>query len=81
MTLPQFNTLKNNEQLHHVLIQGACIGERATDEHLVLLFQLRKFYVEVFFTPDCDEIIDSKSFDDLDELQPYLEKVSIHLVA
>lgn len=59
-------------------IEVYCQYQRLDREEVrVLLFQLGSFYVEVFFTPDCEEVLDTRSFEDTEELQPYL--VSINL--
>lgn len=80
MTLQQFSLLNEHEQFRNLLVRGVCIAERKTDEHLVLLFQLDRFYVEIYFGAHCDEITDVKLFDDLEELSPYLESVDISKV-
>ena len=77
MTVNQFNTLRNHKQLRHLIIQGACIGERKTMDGQVLLFQSGQWYTEVFFTLDCEAITNSRTFDDIDELLPYLEHVNL----
>ena len=77
MTLQQFQVLNQHHQFHHLLLDGTCIAERTTEEVQVLLFQLGSFYVEVFFTPDCEEVFDTRSFDDTEELQPYLATINL----
>lgn len=77
MTIQQFTTLSKHDQLRTLLVRGACIAERETEDVPVLLFQLHQFYVEVIFNSECDEVIGTRNFDDLDELQPYLECISL----
>lgn len=80
MTLQQFSRLSEHEQFRNLLVRGVCIADRKTDEHLVLLFQLDRFYVEVYFNLYCDEITELKLFEDVEELSPYLEVMDISKV-
>lgn len=62
-------------------MNGACLASRDTADHCILLFQLSAFYVEIYFDKNCDEIEHSRSFQNTDELTPYLEKIDIpHLI-
>jgi hypothetical protein len=62
-------------------LNGVCISHRDTEDHCVLLFQLDDFYVEVYFDQNCDEIIQCRSFQDPEVLDPYLDQINIsHLV-
>lgn len=77
MTLQQFQVLNQHYQFRHLLLDGTCIAERITEEMQVLLFQLGSFYVEVFFTVDCEEVLDTHSFEDIEELRPYLSVIDL----
>lgn len=80
MTLQHFNTLSENIQHRKLLLNGICLADRITDDSWALLFQIDKFYVEVFFNNDGDEIIGTRCFEDTDELEPYLEKINLSYV-
>jgi hypothetical protein len=73
MTVQQISVLNKDDHLRHLLMRGACIGERTAEEKQVLLFQLHKCYVEVFFTPDGDTIEGSRRFRHPNGLEPYLK--------
>lgn len=68
----QFKTLSNHPHLRHLLVEGECIGARATDGTCLLLFQKGKTYSEVIFTHDNDEVLGTRTFRNLSNLQPYL---------
>jgi hypothetical protein len=77
MTLQHFNSLNEHIQYRNLLLNGVCLTDRYIDDICVLLFQLDKFYVEVFFDKHSDEILKSRSFESTDELQPYLERINM----
>lgn len=77
MTLKHFRRLPESKQFHRLLTKGVCIGERVSDETLFLLFQLDLFYVEISFHKDTDELMHTRSFEDLDELDPYLDRIAL----
>lgn len=78
MTRQQFTTLSQDKQLRTLLLRGSFIGERKEDNMEVLLFQLDRCYVEVFFNLDCDDVLYTRSFESQDELQPYLEHINLN---
>jgi hypothetical protein len=76
MTLSQFNHLDEAEQLEAVW-SGTQIGERSDADHDILLYQLDKLYVEVFYNRETNGIRKFNAFEDLEQLQPYLHKLKI----
>jgi hypothetical protein len=77
MTLQHFQVLSQNNQHRNLLLNGEFIMSRDTEKGCILLFQLDEFYVEICFDQDCNKILFSRSFQDTDELYPYLEKIDI----
>ena len=77
MTERQFNAMNRQDQVHNLLVHGACIADRKAQKRQVLLFQLGYFYVEVFFDHYSEEVSFIRAFNNLDELQPYLENISL----
>lgn len=78
MTFQQFDILCKHIQYRDLILNGVCIGDRmAEDDAQVLLFQLPKGYVEVYFDHECSQLLHSRSFEDTDELEPYLSNVQI----
>ncbi len=77
MNLQQFKNMSEEKQHRSLLLYGTCIADRKTDSTHALLFQLNSFYVEVFFNEDGDEVVYTKSFEDIDELEPYLNQIEL----
>jgi hypothetical protein len=77
MNLQQFKTLSEEKQHRNLLLYGICVADKKTGNTHTLLFQLHSFYVEVFFNEDGDEVVDTRSFEDMDELEPYLEQIDL----
>ena len=77
MLLKHFQKLSEGLQFRELLVKGVCIGERRCADTLVLLFHMSRFYAEVFFDPRTDEVVNTRSFDSTDELQPYLEQIDL----
>jgi hypothetical protein len=77
MTLQKFEGLTQDHQDKYLLLNGVCIASRQTGENSIYLFQLYNFYVEVHFHDTSGEFIHSRSFEDTEELYPYLEQINI----
>lgn len=77
MTLKYFRRLSETRQFHRLITQGVCVAERITSDLQMLLFQLDRFYVEVVFNKNTDEAVGARSFEDTDELAPYLETIDL----
>ena len=78
MTLEQFNLSDDSEQTM-ALGQGVCIAGRDEGKYKVLLYQLRRFYVEVFYDPAKNMITRYRGFDEMEELDKYLERTPLAL--
>ena len=77
MTLKYFQKLCESKQYSRLLEKGVCVGERSNEEALILLFQIDHFYVEVSFHQFTDEVMSVRSFENTDELHPYLEGIDL----
>lgn len=77
MTIRHFNTLCQHKHLKNVLLDGVFIADRHEEERMALLFQINSYYVEVIFNTEGNEVLDSRSFENVDELDPYLQCVSL----
>lgn len=77
MTLQNFRALTQNKQNKKLLTEGVCVADRRTEEVQALLFQIEGFYVEVFFNGEGDEVLFSRSFEDVAELDPYLQHIDL----
>lgn len=74
MTLEQFNLSDDNQQAF-ALSNGVCVAGREEGEFKVLLYQLQRFYVEVFYHPAKKQIERWRGFESTEELEPYLQKI------
>ena len=77
MTKNEFNARPSGEQRRILLEQGAYLGHRKDNPWSVLLYQLRDYYVEVYFSMENLDIRHIEAFDDTDRLDPYLENISL----
>ena len=80
MTLQHFNTLSQHKLHRKLLLNGVWLADRQTQESTILLFQLDSFYVEVYFTKQGNEIIESNCFYSVDLLNPYLEDIDLSCI-
>jgi len=79
MTLYQFNGLSENEQAE-IVWSSSHIGERFDENHTILLYQIDGFYVEVFYHRDDNEIKRFRSFSSVNQLEPYLQRISLDCI-
>lgn len=56
---------------------GAHISQREDQEHIILLYQLQNFYVEVFYNKRFTCIKKFRPFISTEHLEPYLSKMKI----
>jgi hypothetical protein len=56
---------------------GVCVSARDHKADKLLLYQVDAFYVEVHFDPPTQSIKKMKSFASTDELEPYLNNISL----
>jgi hypothetical protein len=77
MTTEAFKALGDPAQRKYLLEEGAYLGHRKDEPWSVLLYQVRDFYVEVYFSMNNLDIHAIEAFDDLDRLEPYLERISL----
>jgi hypothetical protein len=77
VTIHQFNELTEDQQAFVLEQYGVCISARDHQTDKLLLYQVEGFYVEVFFDPSSMSIKKFKSFTTTDELEPYLNSISL----
>ena len=76
MTLYEFNMLDEMEQAE-VIGDAVCIDGRDDGEHLILLYQIDGFYVEMFYHRKYNAINELRSFECTEQLEPYLCKIDL----
>jgi hypothetical protein len=80
MTLQRFNALNQQHQQKKLLSRGVYIADRITEDYQALLFELNGFFVEVTYNKQEDEIMNVSSFEDTDELAPYLNDIKLSYI-
>ena len=76
VTLYEFNMMNRDRQAATVW-GGVHIGDRHDDHHDILLYQVDGFYVEVYYDRTENIIVTFRSFSNITQLEPYLEKIAI----
>lgn len=77
MTLQQFRSCSKYVQQQMIKHQGVFLLERRSMDWNILLFQIDSFYVEVYYDRSTQKADLLKSFDDVDQLEPYLRKIDV----
>lgn len=77
MRFSAFRKLSPQKQHELVALEGALLCERKSKNFHIFLYQLGGFYVELFFFKESGEFATIKSFDNMDELTPYLSDIDV----
>ena len=77
LNLYHFQQLTGDQQSFVVEQYGVCICARDGNDCKILLYQVEGFYVEVYFNVKLQTIRELKSFNSTDDLQPYLEQITL----
>jgi hypothetical protein len=80
MNFQRFNALNQHNQQKTLLSQGVYIADRTTDDSQALLFALNGFFVEVTYNKEEDEIMNVNSFENTDDLAPYLHDIKLSTI-
>jgi len=79
MTLYQFNSLDEMEQIESVWNKGVLLAERSDETHNYWLYQIDSFYVELSGLKGNPGYNGLKSFLTTELLEPYLDKIPFKL--
>ena len=77
MNLSDFILLSLEQKGRVALHKGVLVAKRSTSSHLIFLFQINKFYVEMFCSLESKTIEEIRMFDATKLLNPYLETIQI----
>ena len=77
MNLFEFNLKTLNQQIQLLEDKGIYLTTRVEGNCHILLIYLNNFFVEIWYGPKYDQIIQVKSFISLSYLDPYLELVCL----
>ena len=78
MTLSDFILLSLEQKGYVALHEGVLVAKRTTTEHLIFLFQINTFYLEMFCSLKSRSIEEMRMFDETKLLNPYLETIEIN---
>jgi hypothetical protein len=77
MDLFDFNTLPIQYQAQFTWDHGQFLATRKTSRHIINLYHTKKFFVEVYFSTKNEGVDMICSFTNLEQLQPYLDRIDI----
>ena len=80
MTLMEFQSLTESEQINMLYQHGVYVGKRRQVNFTVLLYQLDSFYTEVFYYSYRLHIYKIRCSDSTTILDPYLEQINVEYV-
>jgi hypothetical protein len=78
MNLRQFQGLEVTIQIGVIWNNGVHVATRDDEVYQYLLYQLDNFYVEVWYHIEFEVINRFIAFDDIDRLEPYLQRIDIY---
>ena len=78
ITLKDFQSLAEGRQIEMLFMQGQNLEiNRTSARHIVQLYSLHSFYVEIYFDPETEEPFHLKSFNCMRHLDLYLKSIDI----
>ena len=80
MTAQQFSSCSNTLQFEILKQAGICLLTRRVKTVKTYLFSVDGFYVEVIQDCHHSDTFSLRSFDDVNQLDPYLSQIDISLV-
>jgi hypothetical protein len=75
MTLNQYKHLSAVEQAAVLWEKGIQIGKRSDPSHIIVLYQIENFYVEMYLHKEENTVKRIRSFRSTGPLRPYLNKI------
>ena len=78
MTLYQYKLLDKTDQACVLWSKGVYLAERNDPEHTIGLYQIDGFYVEVFYDAENNAIKRLRSFGNVGQLRPYLDRMDLN---
>ena len=77
MTLTEFSSLDESRQAEALIEGGVFLTERMYKNFSIFLYQLDDFYVEIYHNLKYNVMQGMRSFQDDEELEPFLESIDI----
>jgi len=76
-TLMDFRVMTFEEQCGVITFSGSYLMHRTSGDQNIFLYHSNGFYIEVFYSAQKAKVLKISSFDQLGELDPYLERISL----
>lgn len=77
MNIEKFNRLSQEKQLDITMMMGVLLIECRRFNFTLRLFQIHSFYIEVYSMEESGEVIAINAFEDIENLETYLEQIDI----
>lgn len=78
VSLKEYQSLAENRQMEMLFMQGVNLElNRVSERHIVQLYSLHSFYVEIYFDPITEDPFHLKCFNCMKHLDLYLFSISI----
>lgn len=77
MKIEHFLLLSEETQQELVMKKGSFLLKRTTQDYRIYLYQLFGFYVELVFPKRGGELEWHRAFEDIESLEPYLNKIDV----
>ncbi|HEV7622148.1 MAG TPA: hypothetical protein VGO09_10455 [Flavisolibacter sp.] len=77
MRQKEFNMLNDDAKSNALWINASLVDIIRKEDLTILLYQLSDFYVEVYYNYLKNQIEKFISFNSTDQLEPYLDKISL----
>lgn len=75
----EFNVLPLKEQITYTKAHGTFLAARPDKDHVIQLFHLEKFFVEMWYNSESGKFDKVRSFKSRKCLEPYLEDISLNI--
>lgn len=77
ISIDDFKVASFEKQCELVTLQTSYVTSRCEDEKKIYLYHSGKFFIEVFYSPLFKRVILIQAFNDINNLLPYAESVSL----
>lgn len=76
-TIDDFKVMPFEKKCDIITFYGNYLVQRRLADCKVFLYSAENFYIEVFYSPKHSRVLMINAFDNINGLNPYLEKISL----
>ncbi len=77
ISIDDFKIASFKQKCEHITTQTTYISSRGDDQKKIYLYHSGKFFIEVYYAPFLKRVLIIQAFNDVDNLLPYTESVSL----